>query len=118
MAVVFGPLGKIGQIELKMNRSDLFFAGGWSFWHFMASPKLMLYCYGMRATWYSLLKCLSLMDARESPNTRKSEINKHHHYQILRSSRKHHHLLFRSVNVRIWHHYGGTLPARLGRHHG
>ncbi|CAN6248143.1 unnamed protein product [Urochloa humidicola] len=35
MTVVLIPLGKIGQIELKMNQSDVFLTGGWS--QFMVS---------------------------------------------------------------------------------
>uniref|UniRef100_A0A0A9C0P6 TF-B3 domain-containing protein n=1 Tax=Arundo donax TaxID=35708 RepID=A0A0A9C0P6_ARUDO len=30
MAILFGPLGNKFQIELEMNQSDMFFAGGWS----------------------------------------------------------------------------------------
>ena len=30
IAVVFGPLGKICEIDLRMDQSDMFFAGGWS----------------------------------------------------------------------------------------
>lgn len=30
MAVVYGPLAKIGQIEMEINQTDLFLAGGWS----------------------------------------------------------------------------------------
>jgi hypothetical protein len=30
IAVVFGPLGKVCEIDFKMNQSDMFFAGGWS----------------------------------------------------------------------------------------
>ncbi|GJN11899.1 hypothetical protein PR202_ga30134 [Eleusine coracana subsp. coracana] len=29
-AIIFGPLGKIFRIDLEMNRSDVFFASGWS----------------------------------------------------------------------------------------
>nr|CAB3484183.1 unnamed protein product [Digitaria exilis] len=30
MTAILRPLGKIGQFELKMDRSDLFITGGWS----------------------------------------------------------------------------------------
>jgi hypothetical protein len=29
-AIVSGPLGKVSSIELEMNRSEVFFRGGWS----------------------------------------------------------------------------------------
>ncbi|CAN6234639.1 unnamed protein product [Urochloa humidicola] len=29
-AIVFGPLGKVSHIQIEINQSDVFFAGGWS----------------------------------------------------------------------------------------
>ncbi|TVU03592.1 hypothetical protein EJB05_50909, partial [Eragrostis curvula] len=47
-AVIFVPLGKICQIELKMNQSGLFFAGGWSqflLFHNITGPNTLLLRY-------------------------------------------------------------------------
>jgi len=105
MAIVLGPHGKVYNIKLETYRSDMFFTGGWSqfmVFHDITESNALLVRY--EGNMVSLSKCLALMDFREIPSRRKTELNKDQHYHIVRSCRKHHLFPFRSISVRTRHH--------------
>ena len=77
MAIVLGPHGKFITLNLRhIDRTCSSQVDGHSLWCFMTLRNLMPCWWGMRATWFSLSKCLALMDFREIPSRRKTELNK------------------------------------------
>ena len=73
----WAPMAKFITLNLRhIDRTCSSQVAGRSLWCFMTLRNLMPCWWGMRATWFSLSKCLALMDFREIPSRRKTELNK------------------------------------------
>ena len=77
MAIVLGPNGKVYNIKLETDRSDMFFTGGWSqfmVFHDITESNALLIRY--EGNMVFTVKVFALMDFREIPSRRKTEFNK------------------------------------------